>query len=237
MLEQDFDLALRDTAALPHKRFSIYRHNVSAALSGALRVRFPVVEQLVGSDFFGAMAADYVAGNKPLSAVLIHYGASFAEFIESYEAANALPYLADVARFENVWWQAYHAADGVGFDVQKLSAIAADEWGELKFTFKSDVGLFKNEQGAVSIWQWHQISNNTAELVAGGAEYAVVSRPSMDVEVRLLSAETFVFLQLLAMGKTLEDAVGETTAQFSQFDLQQHLSELFQLNLIKGISK
>jgi len=196
-----------------------------------------VVEQLVGADFFNAMAAAYVAETKPQSAVLIHYGASFADFIQDHEAAQSLPYLADVARFENAWWQAYHAAEAQSFDPQNLARVAPDEWGAIKFLFHPSVQLFTSEMAAVSIWQWHQMKGNTAPLTAEGMEFAILSRPGREVEVRLISPEGWTFLHELKSGQLLEDAVLATQAQFPAFDLQAHLAALFQLQLITGISK
>jgi hypothetical protein len=236
MLEKDFSGALSDRAALPHPRFPIYRNNVYGALVGALRVRFPVVEQLVGAEFFRAMAEDYSADHKPTSAVLIHYGASFADFISTYEAASGLPYLTDVARFENAWWCAYHAADAANFDEQELASLAPEDWGQLKFKFHPAVQLMKSDHAAVSIWQWHQVKDNPESFSVVGSECAIVSRPNLVVEVRLVSEEGYYFLQQLAAGQSLENAVHATQTPFSDFDLQAHLAALFQLKLITGAS-
>ena len=57
MREEGFDAALADwSSPAPHPRMWIYRNNVASALAGALAVRYPVVEQLVGAEFFAARA-------------------------------------------------------------------------------------------------------------------------------------------------------------------------------------
>ena len=83
---------------IPHPRFGIYRNNVASALTNSLRVRYPVVEQLVGRDFFNAMCREFIANNKPNSAMLVTYGADFPEFISSFGPAEPVPYLSDVAK-------------------------------------------------------------------------------------------------------------------------------------------
>jgi hypothetical protein len=182
------------------------------------------------------MAEDYSADHKPTSAVLIHYGASFADFISTYEAASGLPYLTDVARFENAWWCAYHAADAANFDEQELASLAPEDWGQLKFKFHPAVQLMKSDHAAVSIWQWHQVKDNPESFSVVGSECAIVSRPNLVVEVRLVSEEGYYFLQQLAAGQSLENAVHATQTPFSDFDLQAHLAALFQLKLITGAS-
>ena len=72
MDEQGFSAAIGDWSAQPpHRRFGIYRNNVASALIAALRVRYPVTEQLVGHEFFAAMAGTFAEANRPSSPVLI----------------------------------------------------------------------------------------------------------------------------------------------------------------------
>lgn len=47
------------------KRFDVYRNNVVASLSDALGVAFPVVQKLVGDEFFRAMAGVYLRQHPP----------------------------------------------------------------------------------------------------------------------------------------------------------------------------
>lgn len=235
MLERDFNDGLLGKVN-PHLRFPIYRNNVSQALVGAFRVRFPVVEQLVGADFFRAMAGAYVAAHKPSSAVLIHYGASFSEYIAGFEAAATLPYLADVARFENSWWQAYHAFESVPLEISALAAIAPEDLGGLKFSFHPSFNMLQNSKGAASIWQWHQIANNPEHLEVPPQEFALVWRPHAEVEVRLIEADGFCFFEILKAGADLETAVLKTLERFPTFDLQSNLAALFQLEIITGVT-
>ena len=93
------------------RRFAVHRNTVAASLIEALQARFPVVQRLVGEDFFRAMARAFVALEPPSSPLLFLYGESFAAFIARFTPAAPLPYLADVARLEYARGLAYHAAD------------------------------------------------------------------------------------------------------------------------------
>lgn len=75
----------------------IHRNTVMAALVNALRLAFPTVDALVGSDFFDQTASAFAATHPPTSARLIGYGADFPDFLQR---AAPLPYLADVARLD-----------------------------------------------------------------------------------------------------------------------------------------
>ena len=64
------------------KRFDVYRNNCVVSLCEALAAGFPVVETLVGEEFFKAMARVYVGEHPPCSPVLMEYGETFARFLE-----------------------------------------------------------------------------------------------------------------------------------------------------------
>src|SRR5260370_42453947 len=68
-------------AAIPTRRFAVYCNNVVAGLVKALKSRFPVVEKIVGEEFFAAMARVFVAERPPRPPGLAVYGDEFAAFI------------------------------------------------------------------------------------------------------------------------------------------------------------
>jgi hypothetical protein len=57
------------------------------------------------------MARFHVRATPPTSPLLFEYGRDFPAFIESYEYARNMPWLADTARNERAWLDAYPAAD------------------------------------------------------------------------------------------------------------------------------
>src|SRR4051812_11879947 len=82
------------------RRFNVYRNNVTVSLIDALAAIYPAVQRLTGADFFRAMARCHVRSNPPTSPLLFDYGHDFPRFIERYDHAQSLPWLADVARIE-----------------------------------------------------------------------------------------------------------------------------------------
>src|SRR5258708_3075283 len=98
-------------AAVPARRFGVYRNNVVSGLVKALKSRFPVVEKIVGEEFFAAMARVFVMAQPPRSPLLATYGDDFPAFVAAFEPAREIPYLADAARLEAARTRAYHAAD------------------------------------------------------------------------------------------------------------------------------
>ena len=218
--------------AVAHPRFGIYRNNVASALTNALRVRYPVVEQLVGREFFGAMSRDFIAGKKPDSAMLINYGADFPEFISSFEAAEPVPYLADVAKLESAWWVVYHAADTQPLSKDALAALAPEAWGETRLRFLPYVRILSFEFSAVSIWRAHHNDGLTMPSLVSNAEYALIHREGAQVIVHTLGQDMQIFLDALTQGGTFLDAYEIASEHNEAFDVLAAVQQLFHLNII-----
>lgn len=223
------------SAPLPHHRFSVYRNNVVAALVNALRLRFPVTEQLTGPAFFAAMARDYAETTRPGSPVLIGYGGSFPEFIAGFAPAKGVSYLADVARLENLWWDAYHAADAYPVPASAMAMVAPEQWATMRFRFHPSVRLMASPHAVASVWHAHHGGAAMAEVSTQAAEHVLVSRPAADVDLRRISAEAHDFLQALMSGARLGDAVEAVSLIHPDFAISSHLAGLVGLYIITGL--
>jgi Putative DNA-binding domain len=216
------------------RRFQVYRNNVASSLIRGLEGRFPVVRRLVGDDFFRAMAGAYVAARKPSSAVLIHYGADFPEFVQGFPPAAELPYLADVARLENAWMEAYHAAEAAYVGLAELAAFPSERFAELVFAFHPSARLLRFAHPAATIWAAHQGSEEPLAPEVWQAEEALIVRPDADVVVRLLPAGGFDFALALFAGAPL--AVAAAPLAEAGDDVGAHLIGLLEVGAISGIS-
>src|ERR1700724_2194426 len=96
---RDPDLALPQgvtshNSAAPRERFAVYRNNVMVGLIGALEARFPATRKIVGEDFFKGAAKLFAAMQPPRSPLMLFYGDAFPAFLEDFEPAREVPYLA-----------------------------------------------------------------------------------------------------------------------------------------------
>ena len=194
------------------RRFAVYRNNVAVALIGALEARYPVVRRLTGDDFFRGMAGAFVAAKKPESPALIHYGARFSDFIAHFPPAAAIDYLADVARLENAWVEAYHAADAAPLGLDALAEVAPDGLDRLRFQPHPAARLLAFAHPAASIWAASQRDEEPNAPAVWRAEAALVARPQADVEVRILPPAGFAFAAALFDGATLGEAAAFAAA-------------------------
>jgi Putative DNA-binding domain len=208
------------------KRFRVHRNNVFASLIDALRARNPVIERLVGEDFFEAAAGHFIEAHPPRSPMLIDYGEGFSAFLESFEPASALPYLADVARLEWLRHRAYHAADRKALGPSDLARAPSERASALAFEFHPSAALIVSPYPIVSIWETNAHDAATRpigpDLVGEGA---LVVRPDDDVLVVRLDEAEHAFAAALAGGATLGEAAAKG-AGFHGFNLAPALAKL-----------
>jgi len=217
-LQNDFAQALLDpdrdvpgaitshNAREPQQRFAVYRNNVVAGLIDAVRAKFPATERIVGEAFFAAMARMFVTAHPPRSKILHHYGDDFGNFVEGFEPAAALPYLADVARLEAARTRAYHAADAVPLPPAAFAKIDPQYAGLLRLTLHPSLQIVRSAYPIVTIW-----GMNAGEIALGpinqsAPEDAIVMRPSFNVTVRVLPPGGATFIAALRDKATLATA-------------------------------
>lgn len=191
-------------------RFNVYRNNVAVSLRDALGDTFPVVKQLVGEDFFAGLAQAFVRENLPRTPVLLEYGGAFPRFIERFPPADAVPYLADMARVEWAWLQAYHAADAEPLAADALATVPEGKLDDVRFETHPSLWLVSSEWPVISMWQAHQ-QDGPPDLsnLPSGPEYGLIIRPELDVEVHKLSASASRLIDQLADDVTLGTALAE----------------------------
>ena len=201
------------------KRFAVYRNNIVAGLTEALKVDFPAVCRIVGEDFFAAMARVYVTQHPPRSPVLLEYGQYFATFIDNFAPAESLPYLGDVARIERGWLEAYHAQEAAALPPSVLASIPSEQIQGIRLRLHPSVRLIRSKYPALTIWSTN-IEGGTpiaVDLEAGG-ENVLVSRSGVEVEVRSLSDGGVEFIRSIAEGKTAGEAARTALSIDFSFD-------------------
>ena len=145
--------AIRGRRGAPDaRRFAVYRNNVAVGLIGALEARYPVARRIFGPEAFRAMARAFAEAHKPRSPVLIAYGAAFPDFIEAQGPSPDLRRLADVARLENAWVEAYHAEDAPAAGLADLAALGAEALPNARVALHPAARLLSLATPAASIW-------------------------------------------------------------------------------------
>jgi hypothetical protein len=211
----------------PRKRFTVYRNNVMVGLVAALEARFPASRKIVGEDFFKGAAKIFAAAHPPVSPLMIFYGDAFPSFLDEFEPAQELPYLADVARLEMARTRAFHAADAEPLTPAALHGIAPEVLADLRFILHPSLEIVASDYPIVTIWAMNSGEMELAPISDWHGEDALVSRPKFDIEVRRLPPGARIFLQSLAARDPLGVAAASAIATNASFDLAANLAALF----------
>lgn len=247
--QADFAVALRHPrVAVPRvvadeaaerrvKRFNVYRNNMHASLLETLSARFPVVQRIVGDDFFRAMGLEFIRHHPPRSPVLAAYGAELADFLQHFEPVSELGYLPDVARIEWLRSCAYHAADAETIDIAALSLIDAQLLDQVRFNMHPAIGVVISDYPIVSIWATNTHDEVVRPIGAEKAgEAAIITRPGLDVLVTPAPACAARLIEELAAGAPLSQAIETVTDIGLPFNLPQSLAVIFQSGSVAGLS-
>ena len=217
------------------KRYDVYRNNVTVSLIDALAATYPAVQRITGVEFFRAMARFHVRATPPTSPLLFEYGRDFPAFIEGYEPAQDMPWLADTALIERAWLDAYHAADAPPLSPNVLAAVPSDRLADLVFTAHPAASIVQSGYPAVAIFAMNRVEGPVTPLRSSTAEDALVTRPDMEVAVRLLPPGGAAFLQSLIGGGTLGAAAAIAFAETPSFDLQANIAGMIEAGVFTTI--
>lgn len=201
-------------------RYNIYRNNVTVSLIEALAAIYPAVQRITGTDFFRAMARSHVRSSPPRSPLLFEYGRDFPAFIEQYEYARPLPYLADVARLERAWLDAYHAADIDPLQPSGFASLPSDKLADLILTPHPATRIIRSSYPSVTLFSTNRTERASPALFdVADPEDALITRPGLDVLVQYLPPGQSTFLSSLIAGHPLGEAAAAALRASSAFDI------------------
>ena len=217
-------------------RYNVYRNNVTVSLINALAAVFPATQRVTGDDFFRAMARFYLRAHPPVSPLLFEYGHDFPAFIEQYEYARELPWLADVARIERAWLDAYHAGDVEPLDPQALGRIPAARLADAVLIPHPATRVLRSRFAALSIFSAHKGDDPPPQIDSGEAEDTLVTRPDLEVVATRLPPGGATFLARLIAGDPLGAAAAQALAASPSFDLTANIAGLIEAGAFAAIS-
>lgn len=206
-------------------RLAIYRNNIVHNYREALRDVYPVVERLVGEDFFRFAADRYIPCHPSCQGNLHGFGSTFAVFLEQFPPAASLPYLADVARLEWNWHESFHAADGSVIDIDRLTTVAEAALPSLHFQLHPSCRLLASGFPVDRIWEANQpdAADSATVDLAAGAVRLLIRRRGEAVAIEPVADPEFALLSALMQGLPLQGALNAAQAVDTRFDLAAFL--------------
>jgi hypothetical protein len=216
-------------------RYNVYRNNVTVSLIDALAAIYPAVRRITGVDFFRAMARFHIRETPPSSPLLFEYGRDFPDFIERYEYAKAMPWLADTARIERAWLDAYHSADAEPLAAAELATIPHAGLANLVFTPHPAARILRSRFPAVTIFAANRCDGPGGLIDEAEPQDALITRPALEVAVRHLPQGGAAFLAELMAGASLGEAAAAALEASPNFDIGANIAGMLEAGVFSKL--
>jgi len=161
---------------------------------------------------------------------------AFPAFIEQYEYARPMPWLADTARVERAWLDAYHAADALPLSPTALASVAPDRLAGLVFTVHPATRVVRSQFAVVTIFAANRAGASADRIDASTPEDGLITRPEFDVVVRRLPPGCAVFLDGLKSERTLAEAATAALEDSQEFDLATNIAGLIEAGALTSLT-
>jgi len=224
MFSHAHDAPVLAAVRAPHAqhRLALYRGNLSASWHKVLLNAYPVIAQLVGEEFFTALAREYGRAHPSTDGDLNRFGAHFASFLQAFPHTQDLPYLPDMARLEWLIYRA-HFAESAPPLMPKAMAMAPEAFEAAHAHMHPAAALFESQWAIVEMWQAHQPGSAELPQEIASASYALVSRPQWRALVTPLTCASAAALKALQDGASMGAALDAAFAEDEEFDITGQL--------------
>ncbi|MDX2367187.1 MAG: DNA-binding domain-containing protein [Colwellia sp.] len=218
----------------------IYQNSAIANITHSLILTYPVIEKLVGEEFFSAMCREFIYITWPKSGNMDDYGAEFPDFLAEFEHAKHLLYLKDVARLEWAFHQSSLADDALITDWSKLAQ--ASDILQLKFLVTPSLSLISSTFPIDKIWCLNQddVSPDTEVDLADEQDnytFIVLFRKQLKTVVLPMTAGEFALLIAFKKGETYEKAIVVASAKQADYSIDYSRKKFIELGVISGFAE
>lgn len=209
----------------PISHLRIYQNNIISSLVKTLKEIYPLINKLLGDDFFLITIKEYIKRYPAISSNLHDYGEYIGDFLAEYEPVKNLIYLAEVAQFEWACHGIYFATDHIGFDPVQLEKISPNDYEKLHFILHPASQIIKFHYPILRIIDLCKGEvDGTIDINEGGINLLIIRR-HLDISLVPLTTSEYIFLTALHDNKSLAEALELTHQIDADFKLEEKLSE------------
>lgn len=218
----------------------IYQNSAIANITNSLKLTYPVIEKLVGEEFFSAMCREFIYITWPNSGNMDDYGAEFPDFLAEFEHAKHLLYLKDVARLEWAFHQSSLADDAIITDWSTLAQ--ARDILQLQFLVTPSLSLVSSTFPIDKIWHLNQ-DDTSADIKVEFADeqntdtFIVLFRQQLKTVVLPITSGEFALLNAFDNKETFENSIVAASQKQTDFSIDDSLKKFIELGIICGFSE
>jgi len=199
----------------PAEQVDVYREQFLLRHLDVLREDFLTLEHALGDERFEALASAYLQAFPPRSFSLRDLGVDLPRFVAEVAPWSEDPLLADLARVEWAFVDAFDAPDAPPLDLAGVSAVPEDAWPSVRLVLQPSV------QRLALRYPAHEARLAVRSAGDGGARvarpapaqtYLVVFRGKDRLQCLAVEPDAYALLDELARGTALGDACERVAA-------------------------
>lgn len=216
---------------------AVYRNGFLRSCVEAMRASYPVVDVLVGEDYFAMLAVGYVELHPPAKSTFIGYGERFPMYLKNRLDEHQLPYLFEFALLDRAWMTAYFAADSMLLDEDQLERWQMDgnDISALCCELPVSAELLTFSYDISSLWLSLKSGAKPREKtrVNKGGQRLLIWRDKTDqINIRVVNPAEYSFLDSLLGGSTLLAAATSAIQSQADFPVLDFFSELLNTDVL-----
>ncbi len=219
------------------ERLNIYRQSILDNLRRALSITFPGIWVLLGEECANRVAIAFAANenNLPTTGCLDDWGDNFPVFLGRIPELNSLEYLQDYAEYEWLKHLSYMAKSKPTFDATKLQSVPEDQVATVILKLLPSVFCYSSKYPLDEIVTIIEDPNAEPISFFDKKAHAIIARPENTVIIFWVTADLWLFVDLIAQQYNLGDALQKTLDHYQDFNLQNSLQFLITEKLLSDL--
>jgi len=219
---------------------AVYRNGYFARLTEQLGETYRTIWRALGDETFFSLCAAYIRTHPSTSYNLSDYGREFADFLATTTEATEAGFLPELARFELVFHDLFHAPAHEPLDAAGLAAIG--DLAGVRLHFGCAVRLMACDHAVRDLFG-HRHDPDDAEppqLDIDRPQWIVMCKRGVRVVIEEVGRTAFVTLEALARGSSIDEALGEASTldpEFSASDVSRLFETIARCGLVTGWSR
>lgn len=216
-----------------YDQFMSYRDSVIGGIIEALADSYPVVKKLVGEQFFNHISYQYIREHPSTSPDLNNYGRQFADFIDTLDSTESVPYLSDVARLEWAWQKIINGENSRTGNLHLLANLNENNSDNLIFKLNPHTSLVFSKYAIHKIWEVNQENVTINEdIKIDKNTNLLIWRNGLDMNMTVIEVNQLFFLELIHQDIYFSDICVQYHARYPEHDIGELLSHCIRANWI-----
>ena len=185
------------------QRLATYRNAYFGRLVEALAIDFPAVKAILGDDKFSRLCHDYIDTYPSTQYSLRWFGSHFTDFISQHIFGQQQTFLAELAKLEWTFINAFDAADVIPLPASRIADIPVESWPDIGIGLHPSVYYFDYHWNIVDIWRAVQEQGPVPQAATlSKTSTCVIWRQALRTRYRILDEFEAAALHAAAQGAT-----------------------------------